>query len=463
MARSERLVAALTAIAVIPIWLFRYVPTQDGPSHLYNAFAFARIGAPSSTVLREYFLVNLRLFPNWTTYVLMAPLTRILPPLVVQQIIVSLCVIAIPVAAVYLQKSFKGAVDASSLLSVMLAYSYMLFMGFFNFVLGAALFCVAVGFWWRQRDGNYLVPLYGLLMLLYLTHALPFAAAVISIAIVAVSGKRWRVLLHLLPAMLLLAIDAVRRMGAPPSFRSPQWKLTQVVDLRPFVYFGEPHVWIARAVLVAIIVCILLKLRGVPPPSEAVLRRRAAEGAGAPLITAFLFIAYLVAPWGYGAGGWSLGGWINDRFLFLAVLTLPAWLEVPRRATAIGIALVALHFAITAFDMGKLNKQIAASARAASLVQPHSTIQTFGSPGDRTRWTTPMQHVPSYLALQDDVVNLSNYEARLADFPMVFRKDAPVRPPDYLVVWREAQVRGVAGYQLLYTSDDIRLFRRAGL
>src|SRR5204863_129300 len=85
---------------------------------------------------------------------------------------------------------------------VLLAYSYLLFMGFFNFVLGAALFAVAAGFWWRHRERPRLLALYALLAATYLSHGLAFAAAVMAIAVLAALERRWRTALHLAPAYL---------------------------------------------------------------------------------------------------------------------------------------------------------------------------------------------------------------------------------------------------------------------
>ena len=43
-------------------------------------------------------------------------LVRVFPPIVVQQIILSICVIAVPAGVLYLQKSFKPAADPTALL-----------------------------------------------------------------------------------------------------------------------------------------------------------------------------------------------------------------------------------------------------------------------------------------------------------------------------------------------------------
>ena len=57
----ERLCALATAAALVPIWIFRYFPTQDGPSHLYNAFVLSHYFDASSVVTHAYFALNPRL------------------------------------------------------------------------------------------------------------------------------------------------------------------------------------------------------------------------------------------------------------------------------------------------------------------------------------------------------------------------------------------------------------------
>ena len=444
---SERLVAVFTAAALLPVWIFRYFPTQDGPSHLYNAFVLARLDQP---LISQFFQLNLAPFPNWTTYLLMAPLTLVLPPLVVQQIVLTLCVIAIPAATLYLQKSFKEEADATALLGAMLAYSYLLFLGFFNFILASALFAIALGHWQRHRN---LFVTYALLALTYFTHGLPFAAALLGLTILIAVERRWRALLALVPAFALFAFDAAGRIGAEREWRSLWWHVEHLVALRPLVFFSEPHRWIAIAVFLGILGGALAILPA--------LLKNAGRIAGAPLVSLALLLAYFIAPWGYGAGGWALGGWINDRLLFLALLTVPAWLRAPKVSLAIASLLTAAHIGVTTFDIARESAKVATLASVQ--VKPHTTIKTLGAPvaaGDRV---TPELHIAAYLALQEDVVNLDNYEARLRDFPVVFRANAPTRAPEYSVIWRTARVRSVAGYKLLFEAGDMRVFSRAGL
>jgi hypothetical protein len=440
----ERLCALATAAALVPIWVFRYFPTQDGPSHLYNAFVLSHYFDASSVITHAYFSLNLRLFPNWTTYVLMALLVRIFPPLIVQQIILSLCVISIPAAVVYLQKSFKPAADPTALLGVLLAFSYIFFMGFFNFIIGAALFIVATGFWWRRRNTKYIYALYALLIVIYLSHGLAFAATLMAISILAVTERRWRVLLELTPAFIVFVVDAIARRSGAAIFHTFLWHVQQML-----AFFAGGHIVIAWATLALVAAGIVY----------AIWRHSARQMA---LVSAALLIAYFVLPWGYSAGGWVQAGWINERLLFLTILTLPAWITLPRPAiaTALFLTVIAAHIGLTSIQIAKLNGYIANITKCAPLIRPHSTIQTFFAISRMSPQVTPTLHLTGYLGLQNDVVDLDDYEAKLPDFPLSYRPNPPARPPDAVVVWSGAQVRRIVGYNVVCSSADVRLLQR---
>jgi len=436
----ERLCAIATAGALIPIWLFRYFPTQDGPSHLYNSYVLSHYHDAASTIVRQYFVLNLRPFPNWTSYALSAVLVRVLPPIVVQQVILSICVIAIPAAVLYLQKSFKPEADGTALLGVLLAYSYMLFMGFFNFVIGAALFAIATGYWWRRRNGRNLYGLYALLILTYFSHDLAFAVALLAIAALSAMERRWRVLVELSPAALMFLIDAIARPHGQPLFRSLRWHLRQLVAV-----FSAGHIAIAIVTLVVVIAGLIWPfVRSRPNPFA--------------VVSLILFVAYFVAPWGYSAAGWVQAGWINERLLFLTILTLPAWIALPRPAVLVFLIAVIAHLTATSLQIATLNRLIGDIARCSSLVRPHSTIRTFFPLSGVSPQVTPTLHLTAYIAMNTDVVDLDDYEALLPDFPVAYRAHPPSRPADYVVAWKGADVPPLGGYRLEFENGAIRLY-----
>ena len=453
----ELLCAIATAGALVPVWLFRFFPTQDGPSHLYNAFVLSHYNDAANEVVRQYFVLNLRPFPNWTTYAISAALVRVLPPLIVQQIILTMCVVSIPAAVLYLQKSFKHEADATALLGVLLAFSYVFFMGFFNFVIGAALFAVGTGYWWRHREGKYLFGLYPLLIATYLSHNLAFAAALLAIGLLAMIERRWRVLIELAPAALIFLLDALGRPQGQPLFRSFQWHMRQLVDI-----FSAGHIAIAWLTLAMVLfgICwsFVRKVEDSGPPLSGQPR---AAVLHVRVVSLVLFVTYFLVPWGYSADGWVQAGWISERLLYLTILTLPAWIVLPRASVVVFLLAIVFHLASTSMQIASLNRLIADVVRAGALIQPHSTIKTFFPINGVSPQVTPTLHLTGYLGLQTDVVDLDDYEGLLPDFPVSYRATLPSRPPDYVFAWKRAEVPPLPGYRVVFENAAVRLYHVA--
>src|SRR3954464_812825 len=71
---------------LLPIWRVHYVPTVDGPSHLYNAQVLHELakGTPEFT---RVFRADLRPFPNWLGHILLFLALRIAPPLIAEELV----------------------------------------------------------------------------------------------------------------------------------------------------------------------------------------------------------------------------------------------------------------------------------------------------------------------------------------------------------------------------------------
>ena len=63
--RAKYLVIALLLLHLVPIWAFKFIPTQDGLNHIYNAYILKDYNNPEYTKLREVYYLNVRPFPNW--------------------------------------------------------------------------------------------------------------------------------------------------------------------------------------------------------------------------------------------------------------------------------------------------------------------------------------------------------------------------------------------------------------
>ena len=77
---------------LLPVWVFRYVPTQDGPSHVFNALVIKDY-SDSAAGYHQVFEIRADPLPNWTSHLLLAGLLYVVPPLVAEKLLVSLYVL----------------------------------------------------------------------------------------------------------------------------------------------------------------------------------------------------------------------------------------------------------------------------------------------------------------------------------------------------------------------------------
>ncbi|MDE0506309.1 MAG: hypothetical protein OXI86_19710, partial [Candidatus Poribacteria bacterium] len=103
------LILLLLLLYISPLWIFKYFHSQDGAAHVYNAYALRVFDDEESTLLREYFKLNLTLFPNWAAHVCMSLLMHIFPPLIAEKILLSAIIGLFPLSFFYfLDSAHKG-------------------------------------------------------------------------------------------------------------------------------------------------------------------------------------------------------------------------------------------------------------------------------------------------------------------------------------------------------------------
>ena len=133
------IIIILFVVHLSPIWIFKYFPTQDGLSHVYNVYVLKDYHKHENYKLREVFKLNLALFPNWTSHALMALLMYVFPPIVCEKILLTLCIALLPLSLFYFLNAVNRGKVIFGLLGFIYAYNYLLHMGFYNFALIKAI------------------------------------------------------------------------------------------------------------------------------------------------------------------------------------------------------------------------------------------------------------------------------------------------------------------------------------
>ena len=193
------LLVFLVVLHLFPIWIFTYFPTQDGSSHIYNSYVLKEYHKHTNYRLREIYSLNLLLFPNWSSQMIMTAFMHIVPPIICEKIVVSLSIGLLPLAFLY----FLYGIDQRrmnfglGLVGFIFSYHYLLHMGFYNFSLSLPMFFFSLGFWWRHKTRLTLPRLgilYLLLLLTYLSHFQSFLQLVVIMTCFAIYSHLYIIL-----------------------------------------------------------------------------------------------------------------------------------------------------------------------------------------------------------------------------------------------------------------------------
>ena len=405
---------ALLVLNCLPLWIFSYPPSQDGPSHLHNAAVMADYAA--EPVYRHFY--RLTLFQpagNLFTQFLLAILLKCLAPLPAAKLLLTGYVVLFFAAFRYLLGAVTPHAWAFSFAAGMLVSNYFLDMGFWNFSYSICFLMLWCGYYLRQHgdwNARQLTVLAAGGLMVYLTHAVSWAICLLAAAILGVALAKQRGALRraMLPLFSLL----------PPACfflaHWPRWQLQPVsaagsfglrARLWPFYSFPFLHTFGADrkpAVLVAaVLVLVTLAALGL---------------RGAPFLLLGLACLALVL---FGPDSVGSGLFIHTRVAFYACLFLLVWLALqawPRPMLpvlallfcGVSVALFAIRLPVLSRWDARLGEVVALGRHIA----PGSTVLWLNL--SRVEPGPDPYHDPVGLLSARHVIDLRNYEASLDHF-----------------------------------------------
>ncbi len=479
---------ALLVLHLLPIWIFSYTPTQDGPGHQAVTAILRQYDLPGAGLLRQYYLPNREALPNWLIFFLMGRVLGFLTVPLAEKAVLTAYVLLLPLSARYALRSIDPRSGFLAVLAFPFVYNYLFNMGFFNFCWSLAAFLFTVGFWLRYagRMGLGRTVVLALLVLwVYFCH--PVTLVVTVATLLTLAG--WRIFLELpalgaglrrwllapalacVPSLALMAAFVGRRTGARIAML-PLW--VKVKHLAGLYSLASLSVWtiplaIALALLFYGIAALCLRARrGLPLQT----------GDGLLLATGVLAVAFFAAP-SQLAGG----GFINHRLVLFPFLALILWFgtfehPVRRRvwiqAVAAGIALAFLG--LFAWKYAEIDQGLAEiTATGAAIPTDHTFLflsyahRGEGAHGTLAFRTWPFVHAGGYVAARKRLVDLSLYEANEDYFPLLFRPalnpylylshgllGIEEVPPDVDLAGYPRRTGGRADYVLLWGLRDER-------
>ena len=512
----KHLFILLLLLHLVPLWVFTYFPSQDGPSHIYNASILKEYHKHENYKLRDVFKLNITIFPNWTSHLTMALLLYIFPPIIAEKILLTLAVGLAPISFFYFLDAVHKRGFLFGWLGFLFSYNYLLFMGFYNFALSISFFFFSFGYWWKHRENlcvNHVIVLYILLLVTYLCHIASYGLALLAMSVAALClwgheaiAAAWRKqegaegeLLnaknvrnrayemlggflsglkplirfagYMLPAYFVLTEYYLQSLKANDSgyHKGMDFISDYFWGVKSIVYFSDWHIPVHHVLLgilgVAIIVSLIYRIE----------RRQWLRTSDVFLLIAVLFtIMFIKAPWAVGPGG---GAWINDRIHPYILLMLAPWLapdmgKIFRFSfTGALVAICLVHLGRSTYDHARLNREIAELTSGVHLMAPHTAYSIRSHDWrksealGRVEYVKPFGHAMAFYGLANkDIVHLSNYEANYDYFPINHNNRNVVS--DYVVAWAYPAEEKFAdltpNYNLIHQTRNLKLFRIKG-
>src|SRR5215471_4076123 len=229
------------------IWVHPWFVTQDGPIYLYNAHVILE-SLKTDNPFRDCYSVQWTPLPYWGAYALLCSLLSIVPERIADHIMVTIASLGFLASILWLRHRMAGW-DGMALvvpLAVILSINLLWLLGFYNFLLGACCYLVAVGVWWsgRERLGpKQALLLAGLLVAGYLCHPVTSVLTGLALVILAVvtPARKWLrntawTLISILPSLLLTYVN--RKLVSGSTGGKVRWAgLTDPLSVRAWLVY----------------------------------------------------------------------------------------------------------------------------------------------------------------------------------------------------------------------------------
>ena len=414
------LFVVLAALQTVPIWSVTHVPTGDGPTHVYNAWVLHGLATGSAPPhIEAAYRIDWRPHPNWTGHALMALFMTAVPPRVAEKLLLTVILALMAAGAWLLVTAVDPRNDVYAFLVFPFTYIQTFVAGYYNYSLSIGLFLIILATWWRRRDARGLATVAieaALLLLCYFTHPQATLLAAASIAFLSLFTKRFFHLAALIPVapLLILFGRSEEANTAAPIAGGIDWFAAEILaGIQVMQSLGDaqyPLSTIVALVFAALIVLTLVRER-----------RREADLLA---ILALIFAAMMF--WLPAAAGTrALFLQRNSVFVFL---TLAAWFtpRVPRKTVLALLTAIALANAAIHLDwFRRLGRDLTAWTRTFDVIEPGSSIlPLYFSPAPSPSIVDVYLHAMSYVALEKQLVDHSNYEPATHYFPIASKIEA---------------------------------------
>jgi len=173
----------ITGLNLIPILSGKFFPTIDGPAHLYNAQLINSLLFENNTLLGNFFSLNHEPVPNWIGHFILSFFNLFLPAFVAEKVLLLFYMIGLPLSFRALIKTISPNNYVFSYFIFPFTYSFVFFLGFYNFSIALVFMLITLNFWIKHEDAfsltKNILKLFLLIILTYFSHIFVFGILIL--------------------------------------------------------------------------------------------------------------------------------------------------------------------------------------------------------------------------------------------------------------------------------------------
>ncbi len=456
----------LLALQLVPIWAVDYLPTQDGPWHLYTGYVLKNYSDPDLSAIRNFFVIDLKPLTNLFVPGVLYLLLDLASPEVAEKLLVSLYLLIFPFAAYFAVRPLTFEPWFAVFLLVPLANGLTFHIGLYNYSFGFVFLLVALGLYLRA-DATPSVWRYTALALAsalsFYTHIFPTVGLLALVGLsafwrcVSVSWASWRAtgdgedmlrsrlaghvwsavrrhglypFFALLPTALLVLQFVLNHAGSGTYYYEDQTLLYRVYRLLAATSVYALTEWDRLLGMIYAGVIFVLAVRVL----QGQAAKRSSKGSGPLLFASLALMAiYFVVPTE------SMGGTlILARYIDLIFVAMVLWLATTpieanvRRGTTLAMLVYCLalplirlpdYLEISDYRTAYLDAGRKAVSAGQTILNPTiGPTLSFDGTGTAKWIVNPMQHIAAYLAIEKNGVLLNIRQAHSVHFPLRYRE-----------------------------------------
>jgi hypothetical protein len=453
--REKIIFIIILLLNLIPVLSGKFFPTLDGPAHLYNSHLINHLLFEESSSLNDFFTLNTEAVPNWTGHIMLSFFGSFLPAFVAEKILLLFYLIGLPLGFRVLVLRLAPDNRYLSYLIFPFTYSFIFFLGFYNFCIALVFLMFAYNFWLKhehQLTRLRVVQLMLYMIVIYFSHAFVFSILLLLIALQATlktvfeiseNKKNWKPLIAgllkkslqvfiaaLIPLLFFAYYVYKRQVESHQEFIPYNELILWLKNMRPIISMNiiDEEVYTKKLLRILILLAFLAAINRI---RSVIIHRKKRESKSvfygwATLIdvkdylvgiSLILLVCFFTMP-----DSNVYVGYVTTRLGLLFFMFASLWLAVQHLnkwiSLIVACGVLYCHFNLNDYYTPRVKASSLVASECAAMakyIEPNSVVLPLGY---STEWS--YGHFSNYLGIEKNVVILENYECTTGYFPVTW-------------------------------------------